>query len=68
MSILFDSAMFEAIFSILRIGKSLELTMESFRLLNELDKVLQHYFESSIYVFIQSNGAVFSYNSFSRMF
>ncbi|BBH00945.1 negative regulator of systemic acquired resistance [Prunus dulcis] len=30
--------MYEAIFSILRIGKSLELTMASFQLLNELDK------------------------------
>ncbi|XP_050370031.1 negative regulator of systemic acquired resistance SNI1 isoform X2 [Argentina anserina] len=29
---------FESIFSILRIGKSLELTMASFKLLNELDK------------------------------
>ena len=38
-SILVDSKWFESIFGILRIGKSLELTMASFKLLNELDKV-----------------------------
>lgn len=32
--------MCEAVFQILRVGKSLELITESFRLLNELDKVL----------------------------
>ncbi|XP_050365283.1 negative regulator of systemic acquired resistance SNI1-like isoform X3 [Argentina anserina] len=32
------SKWFESIFAILRIGKSLELTMASFKLLNELDK------------------------------
>ncbi|XP_018500718.2 negative regulator of systemic acquired resistance SNI1 [Pyrus x bretschneideri] len=41
-------AMFEAIFSILRIGKSLELTMESFQLLNELDKRFPRVYSSDV--------------------
>jgi hypothetical protein len=45
--------MFEAVFQILRVGKSLELMMASFQLLNELDKVLNWslYF-NSIYIYI----------------
>ena len=47
------SKMCEAVFQILRVGKSLELIMASFQLLNELDKVLNWslYF-NSIYIYI----------------
>ena len=43
--------MFEAIFQILKVGKSLELIMASYQLLNELDKVFNSSHIASIYVY-----------------
>lgn len=51
MQIWWKSKMFEAIFQILKVGKSLELIMASYQLLNELDKVFNSSHIASIYVY-----------------
>ncbi|XP_020541363.1 negative regulator of systemic acquired resistance SNI1 isoform X2 [Jatropha curcas] len=60
--------MYEAVFQILRVGKSVELIMESYRLLNELDKSFPRVYlankgaESSEFVAIEEAWSPFVFN------
>uniref|UniRef100_A0A6N2LXN3 Uncharacterized protein n=1 Tax=Salix viminalis TaxID=40686 RepID=A0A6N2LXN3_SALVM len=63
------SKMCEAVFQILRVGKSLELITESFRLLNELDKRFPHVYlsekeasESSHLIVVEGGWSPFLFN------